>query len=168
MSFTKTVTTMLLLGGLVACGSSEKSTSGTDQTAGAMPATAEPGGESATAGGDAAPSAAIPEPIEPGSEYSATTILSCGFGGAAPGQYCNAGVKRNWGDKGDEALVEVFKPDGAKRAIFFRGTEPYGADGNEADGSAAWDFKAIRAGDQVTIKYGPETYVIIDSLIVGG
>jgi hypothetical protein len=159
---------MLLLGGLVACGSSEKSTSGTDQTAGAMPTTSESSGESATAGGDAAPSAAIPEPIEPGSEYSATTILSCGFGGAAPGQYCNAGVKRNWGDKGDEALVEVFKPDGAKRAIFFRGTEPYGADGNEADGSVAWDFKAVRAGDQVTIKYGPETYIIIDSLILGG
>lgn len=110
----------------------------------------------------------IPEPITPGTEYSATTILDCGFGGKAPQQKCNAGVKRNWGDKGNEALVEVFKPQGMKRAIFFRGTDPYGADGSEADGSAGWDFTFTRKGDQVTIKYGPETYVIFDSLIVGG
>ena len=110
----------------------------------------------------------IPTPIEPGNEYSATTILDCGFAGAAPNQKCNAGVKRNWGDKGDEALVEVFKPDGMKRAIYFRGTDPYGADGSQADGSAGWDFTFARKGDEVTITYGPETYVIFDALIVGG
>jgi hypothetical protein len=107
----------------------------------------------------------IPEPIAPGNDYTATTILDCGFDGAAPTAKCNAGVKRNWGD---EALVEVFKPDGMKRAIFFKGTEPYGADSSQADGSAGWDFEATRKGDEVTIKFGPETYVIFDSLIVGG
>ncbi|SHN54710.1 hypothetical protein [Erythrobacter sanguineus] len=110
----------------------------------------------------------IPEPIEPGDEYTATTILDCGFDGAAPTQKCNAGVKRNWGDAGDEALVEVFKPDGRKRALYFKGTDPYGADSAEADGSAAWDFTSTREGDEVTITFGPETYVIFDSLIVGG
>lgn len=110
----------------------------------------------------------IPEPIEPGDEYTATTILDCGFDGADPAAKCNAGVKRNWGDNGDEALVEVFKPDGMKRAIFFKGTDPYGADSNQADGSAAWDFTFTRSGDEVTIKFGPETYVVFDSLIVGG
>jgi hypothetical protein len=114
------------------------------------------------------PPADIPEPIEPGSEYSATTTLECGFNGAPATQKCNAGVKRNWGDNGDEALVEVFKPDGVKRAIFFKGTDPYGADSAEADGSAGWDFKATRDGDEVTINYGPETYVVFDSLITGG
>jgi hypothetical protein len=126
----------------------------------------ETGGE--TDGNGPPPPPDIPEPIEPGDEYTATTILDCGFDGAGPTAKCNAGVKRNWGDNGDEALVEVFKPDGLKRAIYFKGTDPYGADSNQADGSAAWDFTFSRDGDEVTIKFGPETYVVFDSLIVGG
>ena len=102
-----------------------------------------------------------------GTEYNATTMLPCGFDGAAPDQTCNAGVIRNWGEEG-EALVEVTRPDGRKRAIFIRGTEPYGADSAQADGSAGWDFKTSRDGDRVTIEYGPETYVIVDALITGG
>ena len=102
-----------------------------------------------------------------GTDYNATTILSCGFGGSAPNQSCNAGVKRNWGEDGTN-LVEVTKPDGRKRAIFFNGTTPYGADSAEADGSAGWDLKHTRDGDRVTITYGPETYVIVDALIEGG
>ncbi len=102
-----------------------------------------------------------------GTDYNATTILKCGFNGAAPTQSCNAGVKRNWGEDGSH-LVEVSKPDGRKRAIFFNGTEPFGADSAEADGSAGWDFTSTRDGDQVTIWYGPETYVIVDALFTGG
>ena len=60
------------------------------------------------------------------------------------------------------------KPDGRKRAIFFRGTEPYSADSAQSDGSAGWDFDTSRDGDQVTNSYGPETYVIVDALITGG
>ena len=102
-----------------------------------------------------------------GTEYNATTILDCGFGGAAPTQSCDAGVVRNWGEDGTH-LVEVTKPDGRKRAIFFTGTTPTGADSAEADGSAGWDFDVTRNGDMVTIEYGPETYVMIDALITGG
>ena len=102
-----------------------------------------------------------------GTDYNATTILKCGFEGAAPTQNCDAGVKRNWGEDGTH-LVEVTKPDGRKRAIFFNGTQPYGADSAQADGSAGWNFAATRNGDQVTIKYGPETYVLVDALIEGG
>lgn len=102
-----------------------------------------------------------------GTGYNATTILKCGFDGAAPTQNCDAGVKRNWGEDGTH-LVEVSKPDGRKRAIFFDGTEPYGADSAQADGSAGWDFTTTRDGDQVTIEFGPETYVVVDALITGG
>lgn len=103
----------------------------------------------------------------PGTDYHATAPVKCGFGNAAPTQDCEAGVKRNWGEDGT-TLVEVAKPDGRKRALFFKGTEPYGADSAEADGSAGWDFRTTREGDRVTIKYGPETYVIVDALITGG
>ena len=102
-----------------------------------------------------------------GTDYNATTILDCGFDNAPPTQSCEAGVKRNWGEDGTH-LVEVSKPDGSKRAIFFNGTEPYGADSAQADGSAGWDFTTTRDGDQVMVKFGPETYVLVDALITGG
>ena len=102
-----------------------------------------------------------------GTDYNATTILDCGFDNAPPTQSCEAGVKRNWGEDGTH-LVEVSKPDGSKRAIFFNGTEPYGADSAQADGSAGWDFTTTRDGDRVTVNFGPETYVLVDALITGG
>lgn len=102
-----------------------------------------------------------------GTDYNATTIVNCGFDKGPATQSCEAGVKRNWGEDGTH-LVEVTKPDGRKRAIFFDGTEPYGADSSQADGSAAWDLKSTRNGDRITIEYGPETYVIVDALITGG
>lgn len=102
-----------------------------------------------------------------GTDYNATTILDCGFDNAPPTQSCEAGVKRNWGEDGTH-LVEVSKPDGSKRALFFNGTEPYGADSAQADGSAGWDFTTTRDGDRVTVKFGPETYILVDALITGG
>lgn len=102
-----------------------------------------------------------------GTEYNATTILDCGFDGAAPTQSCDAGIVRNWGEQGSH-LIEVSKPDGFKRAIFFEGTTPIGADSAEADGSAGWDFEFTRDGDRTTIQYGPESYVIVDAMITGG
>ena len=102
-----------------------------------------------------------------GTDYNATTILDCGFGGKPPTQSCDAGIKRNWGEDGTH-LVEVVKPDGRKRALFFTGTKPTGADSAQADGSAGWDFASTREGDRVTVKFGPETYVIVDAMIEGG
>ena len=114
-----------------------------------------------------------PPPVESvdakvaGTDYNATTDIKCGFKSAAPTQSCPAGVKRNWGDDGSN-LVEVTKPDGRKRALFFTGTTPTGADSAQSDGSAGWDFDYTRNGDMVTIKFGPETYVIVDALVEGG
>ena len=109
----------------------------------------------------------MPDFADPVTGYNATATVPCGFAGAAPTTNCDAGVKRNWGEDGT-TLVEVTKPDGRKRAIFFRGTTPYGADSAQADGSAGWDFTTTRNGDQVTIEYGPETYIVVDAFVEGG
>lgn len=135
--------------------------SGSDQDSAAPEATD-------TAAADAAPTVEGAEDVlVPGTDYNATAMVPCGFDGAAPTATCDAGVKRNWGEDGT-TLVEVKKPDGFTRAIFFKGTEPYGADSAQADGSAGWDFKTAREGDRVTINFGPETYVIVDAFIDGG
>jgi hypothetical protein len=105
--------------------------------------------------------------LVPGTDYHATTEIPCGFEGADPTGSCFAGVKRKWGEDGT-TLVEVTKPDGSKRAIYFRDTTPYGADSAEADGSAGWKFEVSRRDDESVIKFGPETYIVFDALVVGG
>jgi len=111
--------------------------------------------------------AAAEDALVPGTNYHATTWVPCGFGGVPPTSNCDAGVIRNWGGDGI-TLLEVTKPDGFKRAIFFRRTTPYRADSSQADGSAGWDFTVSRKGDQVTVNFGPETYVIVDAFVEGG
>jgi hypothetical protein len=103
----------------------------------------------------------------PGTDFHATAPVACGFEGAEPSGTCPAGVKRHWGEDGT-TLVEITKPDGRKRVLFFRGATPYGADSSEADGSAGWTFKVTRRDDQSVIQYGPETYIVIDAFVVGG
>ncbi|WP_247713257.1 hypothetical protein [Qipengyuania polymorpha] len=126
-----------------------------------------PMGDANAGMGENGPMAGRGDAMVAGTDYNATAPVPCGFGGASPSQTCNAGVKRNWGEDGT-TLVEVTKPDGRKRAIFFNGTEPYGADSAQTDGSAGWDFTSTRDGDRVTIKFGPETYVVVDAFIEGG
>lgn len=123
--------------------------------------------EEAAAPEPAAPVAETEDALVPGTEYHATAPIPCGVDGAGPNASCEAGVIRQWGEDGT-TLVEVTKPDGMKRAIFVRGTEPYGADSAEADGSAGWDFVTSRDGDRVTITYGPESYVLVDAFTEGG
>lgn len=102
-----------------------------------------------------------------GTDYNATADIRCGMKGAAATATCAAGVKRNWDGPGT-AAVEVTKPDGTKRAIFFKGGSAFSAESSQADGSAGYDFKATRSGDETTVKFGPETYVIVDALVEGG
>ena len=109
-----------------------------------------------------------PTPLaQAGSGYTATSMLRCSVDSSAPTGLCNAGVKRNWEGPGKH-LVEVIKPDGRKRAIFFEGTTPYGADSSQADGSAAWTLTHERRGDDTHIIYGPERYIIPDAMLLGG
>ena len=126
-----------------------------------------PMGDANAGMGENGPEGGSGDAMVAGTDYNATTMLPCGFNNAQPTQSCNAGVKRNWGEDGSH-LVEVSKPDGRKRAIFFTGTTPIGADSAQADGSAGWDFGTSRDGDRVTVRYGPETYVIVDALLEGG
>ena len=102
-----------------------------------------------------------------GTDYNATASIKCGVNGAAPTASCDAGVKRNWDGPGT-AVVEVTKPDGMKRAIFFKGTTAFSADSSQADGSAVYGFKVTRNADETTVRYGPETYVIVDAFVEGG
>jgi hypothetical protein len=113
------------------------------------------------------PAYGMGDALDPATGYHATTVIPCSFDGSAPTGSCDAGIKRRWGDKG-EHLVEVTKPDGSKRAIFFRDTTPYGADGSQADGAAAYDFKVERKDYDTLVSYGPERYLIPDMLITGG
>lgn len=146
--------------GVIACSLAACGGEAVSETEAETVAEADTGTESAMAPGEDA--------LVEGTEYNATTILDCGFDGAPPTESCEAGVIRNWGGEAGSALVEIQKPDGFKRAIFFNGLEPYGADSSEADSSAGWDFETSREGDQVTIQFGPESYVVVDALIEGG
>lgn len=105
--------------------------------------------------------------LVPGTDYNATTTVSCGFDGAEPTGSCPAGVMRNRGADGT-TLVEITRPDGLRRVIYFRGTTAFGADSAQADGSAGWSFAVSRRDDQSVIRFGPESYVIVDALVVGG
>ncbi len=102
-----------------------------------------------------------------GTSYNAIADVKCGFAGKPARETCAAGVKRGWNGP-NTALVEVTKPDGYKRGISFNGTTAFGADSSQADGSAAYDFIVTRNGDESTIRFGPENYVIVDALVEGG
>ena len=99
-----------------------------------------------------------------GSTFDAVEYYPCSFDGIAAVDGCETGIVRDWGEDGG-ALVEVTKPDGFTRAIFFDADgNPVGADGAEADGSAGWDFTARTEAGTHFIDYGPEHYEIAEAL----
>ncbi len=101
-----------------------------------------------------------------GTDFNATAELPCATDGGDTKLRCKAGVKRKWGEDGT-TIVEVTRPDGGTRSLFFRGTEAFSASSSEADGSAAYAFKAVRSGDETRISFGPERYVVPDVFVVG-
>lgn len=98
--------------------------------------------------------------------FHATAFVPCGIEGTIDAS-CSAGVKRNTEPDGT-SYVEVTKPDGSKRVLFFQGINASGADSAEADGSSTYRFKWRREDDWTVIEYGPERYRIPDALVVGG
>ena len=76
---------------------------------------------------------------------------------------CDFGVARQ---SGGFATFVVTKPDGMKRAIFFRRGIPTGADTSQADGYVKFDFK--KKGDLNHIRVGEERYEIPDVTVAGG
>ena len=153
----------LLLAGLAACDAAETENETGPATAPEAAATSAGAAESPDGSG----MAQSEDALVPGTEYHATALIDCSFDGQEVADGCTAGVTRNWGEQGTN-LVEVQKPDGMKRAIFYDGTTPTGADSAEADGSAGWEFTVSRDVDMVTIDFGPEHYVVPDALITGG
>lgn len=101
-----------------------------------------------------------------GTDYNATAELPCAVDGGDTKLRCKAGVKRNWGEDGT-TIVTVTRPDGGSRSIFFKDGKALSADGAQADGSAAYAFKAERAGDETRISFGPERYVVPDVFVQG-
>lgn len=99
-------------------------------------------------------------------EYDATASVPCGIDGSIDTE-CDAGVKREFFEDGT-TVVEITRPDGLPRTIFFMGIEAVGADSAEADGSAGYEFSASRDDDWTVIEFGPERYRIPDALVVGG
>ncbi len=113
-----------------------------------------------------------PAPVEGdalvgGTDFNATAELPCAVDGSEPKLRCKAGVKRNWAEDGT-TVVEVTRPDGGTRSLFFRDSEAFSASSSEADGSAAYAFMAERVGDETRISFGPERYVVPDAFVVGG
>jgi len=67
---------------------------------------------------------------------------------------------------GGYATVVVTRPDGRKRAIFFRRGVAVGADTSQADGYP--EFRAYRRGDATMVLVGEERYEIVDAIVLGG
>lgn len=67
----------------------------------------------------------------------------------------------------DNWFVIIERPDGLPRTIYFSENEPWGGDGAEADGSAAFEFSYQRSEQGSLISFGPERYVIPDAVIPG-
>lgn len=100
-------------------------------------------------------------------DFDATGSVRCAIGNPQVVEFCVAGVRRKWGPDAT-TLVEVTKPNGTRRAIFFDGRMAYGAETAQSDGSASWDFKARRVEDRTIVTFGPERYAIPDELVIGG
>ncbi len=113
-----------------------------------------------------APAADAGDALVEGTDFNATAELPCATDGTEPTLRCKAGVKRNWGDDGT-TIIQVTRPGGGTRSVYFKGSQAIGADGAEADGSAAYTFKAERVGDETRISFGPERYVVPDVFVVG-
>jgi hypothetical protein len=96
-------------------------------------------------------------------QFDATGPLPCAFAAGQPMGQCEFGVARAGGGY---ATVDVRKPDGRTRTIYFRMGRPIGADLSQADGSQ--HFRATRRGDMYEIEAGNERYEIIDAVVFGG
>jgi len=96
-------------------------------------------------------------------DFDATGPIPCAWHTGQPMTQCEFGVARAGGGY---ATVVVTRPDGRKRAIFFRRGIPIGADTSEADGYG--EFRATRESDLHLIRVGDERYEIPDAVVLGG
>ncbi len=96
-------------------------------------------------------------------EFDATGPIQCAQFRGVPMQSCQFGVARKGGGY---ATVIITRPDGSKRAVFFRMGVAIGADTSQADGYP--EFKATKENDLYLIGVGEERYEIPEAVIFGG
>lgn len=96
-------------------------------------------------------------------EFDATSQVPCAQELGQPMTRCEMGVARHGGGY---ATVVITKPDGMKRALFFRMGKAIGADTSEAD--YAGPFSVIVENDLYLIRVGKERYEIPYAVVFGG
>jgi hypothetical protein len=96
-------------------------------------------------------------------EFDATGSIPCAIEPGQPVKDCPFGVARAGGGY---AAVVVTRPDGMKRALYFRMGQAIGADTSEADRTGP--FSAIKEGDVYRIKVGNERYEVFEAVVFGG
>jgi steroid delta-isomerase-like uncharacterized protein len=96
-------------------------------------------------------------------EFDATGTIPCARHLGQPMTRCEFGVARAGGGY---ATVEIEKPEGGTRVVFFRMGIAIGAGTSEADPGG--EFRAAREGDLHIIRVGDERYEISDAVVLGG
>jgi hypothetical protein len=96
-------------------------------------------------------------------KFNATGKIPCAQAKGQPMGHCDFGVARAGGGT---AAVSITRPDGRKRAIFFKAGVAVGADLSQADGNMS--FSASKEADLYMIRAGNERYEIPEAVIYGG
>ena len=96
-------------------------------------------------------------------DFDATGSVPCSVAPGQPMGQCPFGVARAGGGY---ATVVVTRPDGMKRALFFRMGQAIGADTSEADRTGP--FSATKENDLYKIQVGKERYDVVEAVIFGG
>ena len=96
-------------------------------------------------------------------DFDATGQIPCSLLEGQPMTMCGFGVARTGGGY---ATVVITKPDGVKRAVFFRMGIAVSADTSQADGYPA--FSSIKQRDLYLIQVGAERYEIPEAVVLSG
>lgn len=96
-------------------------------------------------------------------DFDATGTVPCAVAPGQPMGQCPFGVARAGGGY---ATVVITRPDGMKRALFFRMGQAIGADTSEADRTGP--FSASKENDLYRIQVGKERYEVVEAVVFGG
>jgi hypothetical protein len=96
-------------------------------------------------------------------DFDATGNIPCAIEPGQPVKDCPFGVARAGGGY---ATVVVTRPDGRKRALYFRMGKAIGADTSEADRTGS--FSASKEADVTRIQVGNERYEVFEAVVFGG
>lgn len=96
-------------------------------------------------------------------DFDATGRIPCAMAQGQPMGSCPFGVARAGGGY---ATVVVTRPDGRRRALFFRMGKAIGADTSQGEGSAT--FSTSKEADLYTVRVGNERYELPEAVVFGG